>query len=97
MILIDTQACNRDFTVPSIFGDTVLQNGVVTYKTAESTLFAIPVVDLSKEKNKSFVINEPQHELSNDVVYATSKVSDQPAHTRSLIRAFLVAWTKNDC
>ena len=28
---------------------------------------------------------EPQHEISNNVVCATSKASDQPAHTRSLI------------
>ena len=31
---------------------------------------------------------EPRHEISNNVVCATSKGSDQPAHTRSLIRAF---------
>ena len=31
---------------------------------------------------------EPRHEISNNVVRATSKASDQPAHTRSLIRAF---------
>ena len=31
---------------------------------------------------------EPQHVISNYVVCATSKVSDQPAHMRSLIRAF---------
>ena len=31
---------------------------------------------------------EPQHEVSNSVVYATSKGSDQPAHTPNLIRAF---------
>ena len=31
---------------------------------------------------------EPVHEISNNVVCATSKSSDQPAHTRSLIRAF---------
>ena len=31
---------------------------------------------------------EPRHEISNNVVCATSKASDQPAHTRSLIRAF---------
>ena len=31
--------------------------------------------------------NEPLHEISNNVVCATSKGSDQPAHTRSLIRA----------
>ena len=32
--------------------------------------------------------NEPRHEIPNNVVCATSKGSDQPAHTRSLIRAF---------
>ena len=31
---------------------------------------------------------EPVHEISNNVVCATIKASDQPAHTRSLIRAF---------
>ena len=30
----------------------------------------------------------PVHEISNNVVCTTSKASDQPAHTRSLIRAF---------
>ena len=33
--------------------------------------------------------NEPVHEISNNVVCATSKGSDQPAHTRSEIRAFV--------
>ena len=31
--------------------------------------------------------NEPQHEISNNVVCGTSKASDQPAHMHSLIRA----------
>ena len=31
---------------------------------------------------------EPWHEISNNVVCVTSKASDQPAHTHSLIRAF---------
>ena len=31
---------------------------------------------------------EPVHEISHNDVCATSKASDQPAHTRSLIRAF---------
>ena len=31
---------------------------------------------------------EPRHEISNNVVCDTSKGSYQPAHTRSLIRAF---------
>ena len=30
---------------------------------------------------------EPRHEISNNVVCATSKGSDQPAHARSLISA----------
>ena len=34
------------------------------------------------------VLVEPRYEISNNVVCATSKASDQPAHTRSLIRAF---------
>ena len=31
---------------------------------------------------------EPVHEISSNMVCATSKASYQPAHTRSLIRAF---------
>ena len=37
---------------------------------------------------RNFTSNEPRHEISNNVVCATSKASDQPAQTRSLIRAF---------
>ena len=33
-------------------------------------------------------IIEPGHEISNYVVCATSKASDQPGHMFSLIRAF---------
>ena len=33
-------------------------------------------------------IIEPRHEISKNVVCATSKASDQPVHTHSLIRAF---------
>ena len=33
-------------------------------------------------------INEPRIEISNNVVCATSKGSDQPAHMHSLIIAF---------
>ena len=34
------------------------------------------------------VLFEPVNEISKKVVCATSKASDYPAHTRSLIRAF---------
>ena len=37
------------------------------------------------------IIIEPQYEMSNSVLCATSKGSDQPAHARRLIRALLVA------
>ena len=40
-----------------------------------------------KSRQQSMLIIEPRHEISNNVVCATSKDSDQPAHTRSLIRA----------
>ena len=42
-------------------------------------------------------INEPVHEISKNVVCATSKASDQPAHTRSLIRAFASRFSIYDC
>ena len=45
-----------------------------------------------KEPSKQFYkqphSHEPVHEISSNVVCATSKDSDQPAHRRSLIRAF---------
>ena len=34
------------------------------------------------------IIIEPWYEISNNLVCATSEGSDQPAHTRRLIRAF---------
>ena len=34
--------------------------------------------------------NAPRHEISDNVVSATNKCSDQPAHKRSLIRAFAI-------
>ena len=42
---------------------------------------------MTKRPDKMQLI-EPVHEISNNVVCATSKASDQSAHTRSLIRAF---------
>ena len=39
--------------------------------------------------NKQLFLYEPRHEISNNVVFATSKGSDQPAHMRTLIRAFV--------
>ena len=51
---------------------------------------------------RAFVwIYEPVHEISNNVVCATSKASDQPAQSRSLIRAFAsrlnILWVLSYC
>ena len=48
-----------------------------------STLF-------EQETSKTFrqTTFEPPHGISNNVVCVTGKASDQPAHMRSLIRAF---------
>ena len=43
---------------------------------------------LSPLKHVDVDVDEPWHELSNNVVCTTSKGSDQPAHTRRLFRAF---------
>ena len=47
-------------------------------------MFTFNPLDTGKLKK----IIEPRHEISKNVVCATSKVSDQPAHKHSLIRAF---------
>ena len=43
---------------------------------------------IDREANNYPVSYEPQHDISNNVVGATSNGTDKPAHTRSLIRAF---------
>ena len=40
------------------------------------------------KKTDKILIIDPRHEISNNVICATSKASDQPVHMRSLIRAF---------
>ena len=41
-----------------------------------------------KEKTVILKTYMPPHQISNNVVRATSKASDQPAHTRSMIIVF---------
>ena len=48
------------------------------------TLYAI----LNISENATLQYFEPLHKISNNVVCTTSKVSDQPVHTHSLIRVF---------
>ena len=53
---------------------------------AFSHFFATRLINSIKHEHS--LIFERRHEISNNVVCVTSKASDQPAHKRSLIRAF---------
>ena len=46
------------------------------------------LTNLSNSRDQDQNTYEPQHEIFNNVICGTSKASDQPAHTSSLIRAF---------
>ena len=55
------------------------------------SVFRIPFSLSDVIPNVSFfndLTNEPRHDISNNVVCATNKASNQPEHSRSLIRAF---------
>ena len=57
----------------------------LVYPSAIASVASCKIVQTEVFFNK---INEPRHEISNNVVCVTSKGSDQPAHTGSPIRAF---------
>ena len=48
----------------------------------------LPDVQHANVDHNRYINNEAVHEISNNVVCTTSKASDQPAHTRSLVSAF---------
>ena len=57
----------------------------------DALYFVVANIPFSKDmffKFLNYKRPEPVHEISNNLICATSKASDQPAHTRSLIRAF---------
>ena len=58
---------------------------VLDYKTTFITINPPGLVLVTATKQNK---NEPVHEISKNVVCATSKGSDQPGHMRSLTRAF---------
>ena len=61
---------------------------LLTVNMSQKLLKAMLELLKSMLKPNTSIIFEPVHEISNNVVYATSKSSDQPALTRSLIRAY---------
>ena len=54
----------------------------------QHVLDIMSMINDEQEIKVTITIFEPRHEISNNVVCATSKASVQPAHGRSLIRAF---------
>ena len=64
----------------------IYQNKIMLkISNGQRTVAIKTIVLYSKLKWKTI---EPRHEISNNVVCATSKASDQPAHARCLIKAF---------
>ena len=61
------------------------KNTELIYEIWKRQAYSIISADLDKTTGLLF---ESVHEISNNVVGAISKASDQPAHMRSLIRAF---------
>ena len=78
--------CYKFYDLHEAFFSSLFENILPTF-----SLLYVPMVKglvtalLYKLGNE---IYEPRHKMSNTVVCATSKSSDQPAHTHSLIRAF---------
>ena len=68
--------------------DRLLSNGMLLFFLHEGYQENSPVVYNGSVVNLRNLIIEPWYGISNNVICATSKASDQPAHTRSLIRAF---------
>ena len=55
---------------------------------SKSMLRTISMLGFNSHSRQMLNIIEPRHEISNNVVCATSEASDQHAHMRSLLRAF---------
>ena len=62
--------------------------GIPTLKNVRDVLQTRIIKSRSKVNVTVTRIIKPVHEISNNVICATSKASDQPAHTHCLIRAF---------
>ena len=67
----------------SIFNNTLSDTYNFLFPYPWSCVAPIDMVTISRLAPE---IYKPQHKISNNVVCATSKASDQPVHTRSLIR-----------
>ena len=83
-------AANKAFSIPpsplNLLKALIDQNKIMLKMSYRQGTVSIKTIVLpSKLKWKTI---EPRHEISKNVVCATSKASDQLAHIRSLIKAF---------
>ena len=65
--------------------DCATQPGLACEDDKVENIVIVRLSILSQGQSNTY---EPRHEISSNVVCVTSKGSDQPAHMRSLIRAF---------
>ena len=69
----------------------MLSTGMLQVKQDKNWAEVLCIHDFQHDKGEEKQMHckfEPVHEISNNMVCATSKASDQPARMRSLIRAF---------
>ena len=81
-IIIEANIMKQDQTGAGWYGSSVCNVGWQKSEADESWR------QLMWMAGKGLIKYEQVHEISNNVVCATSKAPDQPGHTRSLIRAF---------
>ena len=86
--ILDT--CTEDDGITEVKGKFINYCGfhVTLMKFSKVLFLQVEKQSESVHENAVLITYEPQHDISNNVVCATSKASDQPAHTRSLIRIF---------
>ena len=66
-----------------------MRHFIWVFTVCQSTHLGISSIERVKEVAiMASALFEPRNEISDNVVCVTSKASGQPAHTRSLIRAF---------
>ena len=84
--IINCDIIQKNINVFFFFFDLSSKDRIYIWPRLEQS-FCITTVDcLSMNLNNHII--EPWHEISNNVVCATCKASDQPARMHSLIRAF---------
>ena len=85
------QACGQRVNYPRHWLNYSLEDFVCTGSNDNVEIICLIRIELVLYKYTITILRpniEQVHEISNNVVCATSKASDQPAHARSLIRAF---------